>query len=308
MKIAIIGNGRVGNTIAYALVTRGLARELLLVGRTPQATLGDALDLRHASCFTQPAEVRSATVEVTNGCNIVIIACGAKLPSDVSAYDRRLEAPNNAKLLQQIIPPLTKQNPDAVFVMVTNPVDAMTEIAQYLCDLPHERVIGTGTLIDTVRLRALLADRCNVHTLDIRAYVIGEHGVAQVAALGGATMGGAPIGLPRDELRKLAEQARDAGLHVKRAKGFTNHAIASSVVMMVDAISADRNVVLPVTTRLTNYAGVSDVCLSVPCVIGRHGVVRTLDVELSAEERRAFQEAAVDARKVVEACRAAIAT
>jgi L-lactate dehydrogenase len=307
MKVAIIGNGRVGNTIAYALVMRGLARKLLLVARSIESTYGDALDLRHASCFTQPADVRSATVETALDCDVVIIAASAKLPAETSKLDRRLEAPANARLMKQIIPTLARQNPDAVFVIVTNPVDAMTQIAQELSGLPSARVLGTGTLIDTVRLRALLADRCKVHTVDIRAYVLGEHGDGQIAALSAATMGGAPIGLPEAELAALSKQARDAGTEVRKTKGFTNHAIASSVVMIVDAIASDSHSVLPVTTRLTNYLGVSDACLSAPCVIGRHGVEQTLDVRLNEEERRVFHLAADVARRVVEECRAAIA-
>jgi L-lactate dehydrogenase len=298
MKISVIGIGRVGKAIAFAIITKGLATELVLVGRTKESGIGDALDLRHASCFGRPTAVTSGSVEETTDSDVVILT----LSSAEVVDDRRAGVHANAELFRAVVKPLALASPDAIFIVVTNPVDVMTQLTQDLSGLPLERVLGSGTLLDTLRFRALLADRCNVHPLDIRAYVLGEHGDSQVAAISSASVGGAPLGIPLEEVHLLAEEAKDAGMRVMRHKGYTNFAVALSTMMIVEAVSKDTHEVLPVSTRLTDYCGVSGVCLSVPSVVGRKGVVRTLPIRLNAQETVAFQHSAEIIRKTLAAC------
>ena len=297
MKLSIVGMGRVGQAIAFASVVRGIADELVLVGRTSQSALGDALDLRHASCFSHPADVRSGTIADTARSDVVIVAASVSQPGGY--VDRRQSAKPNAALFRELIPPLVGSSPDAVFLVVTNPVDVLTQLTLNLAGLPSRQVIGSGTLIDTVRLRALLADKCGVHPADLRIYVLGEHGDSQVAVISSASVGGAPLDIDQAEMRSIADQARQAGAAVARAKGYTSQAVALAAMMIVEAIAKDSHVVLPVSTLLMNYRGVSNLCLSVPAIIGRRGVIRTLTVTMDEQELNRFRQSADSVRDMV---------
>ena len=158
------------------------------------------------------------------------------------------------------------------------------------------RVIGSGTLIDTVRLRASLAERCGVHPADLRIYVLGEHGDSQVAVVSSASAGGAPLTIDPAELRQLADESRVAGQEIARTKGYTSHGVALASMMIVEAVSKNNKTVLPVSTLLNDYHGVSNVCLSVPAIVGRHGVTRTLTVDMNADELARFRESADSVR------------
>lgn len=297
MKLSVVGLGRVGRAVAAAAVTRGLVDELVLVGRTPDSGLGEALDLRHASCFSNAAVVRSGGVADTAGSDVVVFA--AAVTTALDRVDRTQAALPNAALVQQLIPLLAAASPGAVFVMLTNPIDALTWVALRASGLPDGQVLGTGTLVDTIRLRALLAQECGVHPVDLRIYVLGEHGDSQMVALSSAAVGGAPLGVPAERLRALAAEARDAGYAVARAKGYTSHAVALAALMVVEAVQTDSRTVLPVSTRVSDYHGVSDTCLSVPAIVGRGGVRRTLPVQLSADEVALFRRSADMVKAVV---------
>jgi L-lactate dehydrogenase len=290
VKLSIIGMGHVGQAIAFAAVIKGLADEMVLVGRRADSATGDAMDLRHASCFSTPVEVRSGTIADTQGSNVVVVTAAAS--TDFDSCDRRRSGAPNAALFRQLIPPLAKASPAAVFIIVTNPVDALTRLAQHLSGLPPNQVLGTGTLLDTLRLRALLARRVGVHPHDLRIYILGEHGDSQVAVMSSASVGGAPLGIDPLELTALAAEARDAGYAVAKAKGYTSHAIASATMMIVEAIAKDAHVVLPVSTRLSGYCGVSEMWLSVPAIVGRGGVIRTLGINMNEQEIAQFQRSA----------------
>lgn len=284
MKISIIGTGRVGSAIAFAVVLRRLADELVLVGRTPASGEGDAADLMQASAFTHQMVVRAGAVPDVRGSDIVIITA-----SETPKFADRLALTEaNSKLFHELVPKLLEAAPNALFIVVTNPVDVMTyvtvKLAGKLVGLPPERVIGTGTLIDTGRYRTLLAERVGIATNDIRAYVLGEHGQSQFAALTVASAGGQRFDSADPMNRELADRARNEGDRVYKAKGYTNFAIASATAMLLEGIVRNTREVFPVSTLLTDYYGVSDVCLSVPAVVGREGILRTLKIDLSPEE------------------------
>ncbi len=270
MKVSVVGVGRVGKAVSFALIIKGLPDQLVLVGRTAQSCIGDAADLRHASCFSHPAIVTSGSIEDTRDSDVVILAASAK----EDGGDRRSMARANGKLFETLVAPLVKVSPYSVYIVVTNPVDGLTQLVQDLSGLPYGQVIGSGALLDTLRFRALLAERCDVHPNDLRAYILGEHGESQVAAISAASVGGAPLGLEYEEVRKIARDAKDAGTKVFQEKGYTDYGVALATASIVEAIIKDRREVLPVSIRLEHYCGESDVCLSVPAVIGRRGVVR----------------------------------
>ena len=292
--MSIIGVGRVGQAIAFAAIAKDLVSDLVLVGRSPESALGDALDLRHASCFSRPCNVVNGTIADTAGSTVIVIAASVPM---TKAGNRKQCLNANVALFRSLIPPLARLNPNAVFLIVTNPVDVLTHVAQELSGLPHHQVIGSGTLIDTVRLRALLAQRCGVHPLDLRIYVVGEHGDSQVAILSSAAAGGAPLNVGIDELNQCVAEAKNAGHAVVQAKGYTSHAVALSTMMIVQAVVSDAHAVLPVSTRLTDYCGVENLCVSVPAVIGKSGVIRILDVNMNPSEAARFRDSAASVKR-----------
>jgi L-lactate dehydrogenase len=281
MKVSIVGTGRVGSACAFALVLRRLADELVLVGRDPDDGEGDAADLMHASAFLQQMLIRAGGIEAVVGSDVVVMTAAVTRGDGV---DRLGGTRDNARLFADIIPRIVRIAPGAVFVVVTNPVDVMTYLTLQYSGLPANRVMGTGTLIDTARYRTLLSEYVGVHTNDLRAYILGEHGETQFAAMASASAGGQRLDPADPMFHMLAERARGEGHRVFRAKGFTNYAIAGAVAMLVEAVRFNSRSVFPVSALLQDYHGLSDVCLSVPAVIGRSGIQKLLKVELSPAE------------------------
>lgn len=302
MKVSIIGAGRVGSAVAFAVVLKRLADELVLVGSTPTSAEGDAADLTHASAFTQQMIVRSGDLDDTAGSQVVILAAAASRHKELAKTpdfrDRYAAARDNAALFARLVPEVTRRSPDAVFVVVSNPVDLMTYLTLKYSGLPASRVLGAGTLIDTARFRTLLAEHVGIHTNDLRAYILGEHGDSQFPALSVANAGGEPLG--RGALvRELADRARNEGHRVFAAKGYTNYAIAGSIALILEAIGRNSREVFPISTLLEDYHGVSGVCLSVPVVVGRSGIMRVLRVDLSDEETKLLEESAAVLRRAI---------
>jgi L-lactate dehydrogenase len=302
MKVSIIGTGRVGSATAFALVVRALADEIVLVGTDRDSIIGDAADLLHASAFVRPCEVRAGELEDTVESDVLILA--ASLP--INDPDRRALTKVNAPLIAELARKASTLSPDAVMIVVSNPVDVMTYVALRASHLPAQRVFGTGTLIDTGRFRALLSKRSGIHTHDIRAYILGEHGDSQFPALAVASAGGARFDESEAVLLHLADEAKRGGYFVYQKKGFTNYAIAAATAMIVAAVRDNTREVLPVSTLVDGYQGVRDVCLSIPCVVGRAGVLRTLPVELNEPEANQFRASAAVVRELIDDAIAAV--
>ena len=300
MKISITGIGRTGTAAAFALVARGLADELVLVSRDPShAAAGHARDLAHAGVFLnpRPADIRAGTLDDAADSDVVIVT--NSVPMEGMA-DRMQLAGGNYGIFQKLIPALADGSPDAVFVILTNPVDVMTHVAIRSARLSPRRVIGSGTLIDTGRFRELLADLVGGHPLDVRAYILGEHGDSMVPALSQATVAGMKLPAEHGEVRRRFEAARDAGFDVLKLKGYTDYAIAACTTMIVGAVAGDTREVLPVSTLVDGPYGIRDVCLSLPCIIGRRGVRRVLEPDLDESEVKALRKSAKKIRGVLD--------
>lgn len=296
MKVSIIGMGRVGSATAFALVTRGVPTELVCVGRTPDTVAGDVSDLRHASAFVRPMRIVAGTAEDTARSDLVLIAVSA--PGDFRR-DRLDAAQPNADLLRQVVPPLAKASPKAVFVVMTNPVDVATYVTLRAARLSPRQVIGTGTLIDTGRFRQLLSEETGINALDLRAYILGEHGESQFPALSVASAGGVKFKGGDARVLELFQQARHGGWEVYERKGYTNYAVAMSAVLICEAVLNDAKSVMPVSTYVDGFHGVRDVCLSLPCVIGSTGVEQVLPVDLDDAETQQLRSSAAVLRKVL---------
>ena len=282
MKVAIVGVGRVGTAVGLTLVAKHLIDELVLVGRTGGTAEAEALDLLHATAFGPPTKVYAGDIAATTGANVIVITIGSRIPGPV----RTAGGAANYAILKEVLPKLAAASPDAVLLIATNPVDALTTLAGPLSGFPPQRVIGTGTLLDTMRLRLTLADRLGIHPQDIRTYVLGEHGDSQFAAFSCASAGGGRLMIARDDLLRIEAAARRVGHDIVRGKGYTNHGIALATAEVIESIVRDSRQVMPLSVRVEGFAGIRDVCLSLPVVIGRSGVLRRIDIELNAEENR----------------------
>jgi len=300
MKVSIIGLGRVGATLAYTLLLKELPRELVLVHASHDKAEGDAADLRHAHLFLDHrVDIRAGRVEDTAGSDVIVITASKPWKE---GFNNRLDAAKaNSELFAELIPPLAKASPDAVLLIVSNPVDVLTYQAIKFSGLDADRVIGTGTLVDSARFRDLLAEQVGIHPEDLRAYTLGEHGDSQFPALSVAEAGGERIDATPDRYA-LFERAVKAGIDVFNLKGYTNYAIATAAYYIVESILTDARHTMPVSTLIDGYLGVEDVCLSVPCVIGKGGVMRRLKPALSEEESQAFRRSAMVVREAIDGC------
>jgi L-lactate dehydrogenase len=299
MKISVVGLGKVGSTFAFALSERNFVRELVLVSRNHEAALGDALDLSHAQSFVEvPSRIIAGTVDHTAHSDIIVMCASVATPKTM--HDRAQLGPGNVRLMRELLPPLARLSPHAVLVMVSNPVDVLSYYAIQLTGFPAARVIGSGTLIDSARLRHELSVELAIHSDDLRAYILGEHGATQFAALSCATAGGETID-DTPARRKIIERVTQTGLQIMRHKGYTNYGIALAAVEIVQAVALDTKHTLPVSVLVDGFLGVNDVCLSLPAVVGRGGIERILQPRLNEAEALAFRASAAAVKRQIEA-------
>lgn len=301
MKISVIGMGRVGSTVAFALSLREGIHEMVLVGRNHSQVVGDAMDIAHAQYFVEaPTRIMAGGIGDTAGSDVIVMC--ASVPMEPGLMDRSELGPGNVRLMQELLPPLARLSPDAVLVMVTNPVDVLTHFAREFTGFPWQRVIGSGTLIDSMRLRRELSQELGIHSQDLRVYILGEHGGSQFAAMSCATAGGEPIEYTAQR-RERFERVVRAGIEIFHYKGYTNYGIAMAVVTIVESIVLDARHTLPVSVAIDGYHGIRDVCLSLPAVVGRHGVDRILHPVLNQAEIAALRDSADKVRMQIDHAR-----
>ncbi|NET34473.1 MAG: lactate dehydrogenase [Cyanothece sp. SIO1E1] len=305
MKISVIGIGKVGSTVSFVLAKDGLASELILYNRTRDIAHAEAIDIQQAVALTAyRLLVRDGDLEDTSDSDIIIITASA--PMSKQMQSRSDLVLSNTQIMHTLIPPLVQHSPKAILINVSNPVDALTyqilQIAsQYSDHISWQRVIGTGTLIDSARFRDLLATQLGIHPADINAYILGEHGDSQFAALSSAMSGGVLI--DANPLRQqMVEDAKQSAWTIFQAKGYTNYTVSLAVEMIVRSIVEDLRYTLPVSVLIDGYCDVFDCCLSVPCAIGRQGVHRRLETQLNQEEVLAFQNCARLVQQQIRRC------
>ncbi|MCD8526754.1 L-lactate dehydrogenase [Candidatus Woesebacteria bacterium] len=301
-KVAIVGCGRVGMTAAYSIITSGLATDLVLVGRDKAKLEGEKLDLEHALPFLPDVNI-VATDDYADlqGTDVVIFAAGAAQEPGETRLDL---AKKNLALVDALVPKILEHAPHTVLLMVTNPVDVLTNRANEISGKYNGRVFGSGTLLDTARFRFYLSEFLDVNPRSIHTYILGEHGDSSFPALSGATLGGAKLtelpAFSHEKAMQSFEQARSAAYRIIEGKGATYYAIGTVLTQIVKSIQRDARTVMPVSHPLKDFYGVSDVSLSVPCIIGRRGIEKVMPVQLdeaeieqlhaSAEAVRAYQQ------------------
>jgi L-lactate dehydrogenase len=297
MKIAIVGTGHVGATIAYTLLIRELGNELILINRNLQKAESDAIDLRHTQAFTEKNRpIRAVPLDKPLAADLYILCLS--VPYEPHYTSRFQLAPGNYRLFAEIVPRLKALNPEAVFIIVSNPVDVMTYFAIELGGMDASKVMGVGTLIDSARFRKRLSEQKGIHPDDIRAYILGEHGDSQFHATSIAYAGGEAI-TTEEESAALVREYAGSGYQIVRGKGYSNFAIAMATELLVESICLNNQRTIPISTLIQGYMDEEEVCLSLPAILGRQGIIRVLSPELSAKEQQAFKKSAEAVRKVI---------
>jgi L-lactate dehydrogenase len=301
MKIGVVGTGMVGATAAYAITMRGIGSELVLVDVNEARARAEADDILHAVPFAHPLRVRAGNYADLANSEVVIIAAGVAQKPDET---RRQLLQRNAKIFQSVVPHILEYAPDAILVVATNPVDVMTHLtARYAAEhnVPPERVLGSGTMLDSARFRALLARRLGVDTNHVHGYVIGEHGDSEVLVWSLVTVGVIPLadftrtqGITLDEQTKaeVDQNVRQAAYAIIQGKGATYYGVGSALARLVNAIQDDQRAILTVCSRVPEIAGVEDVTISMPHVVGGQGNMGTLSLPLTPEEEEALRASA----------------
>jgi L-lactate dehydrogenase len=307
-KIAIIGAGSVGATIAYACLLRGVSNHVALFDINRSKVESEVLDLNHGLQFVPPATVEgSDDVEVCRDASIVVITAGAKQKQGQTRMDL---AGANAKILRELVPKLMGVAPNAIYLLVTNPVDVMTYITLKLSGLGAKRVIGSGTVLDSSRFRFLIARRLKVAVQNVHAYIAGEHGESEIPLWSSASVANIPLHqwavaghgkLSVMDRSEIFQNVKDAAQQIIAGKGATNYAIGLATAKILEALLNDENRVLPVSSLLMNYQGISDVCLSVPCIVNSGGIDSVLPIPMNEAEMAGLRNSAEQIRAAIAA-------
>ncbi|WP_437521508.1 L-lactate dehydrogenase [Sorangium sp. So ce726] len=305
-KVAIVGAGSVGATIAYACLLRGVGKQIALFDVNRAKVDAEVLDLNHGLQFVPAATLDgSDDVEVCRGADVVVITAGAKQKPGQSRMDL---ATANVAICRELLPRLQAVAPDALYLLVTNPVDVITYVTLKLTGLPPARVIGSGTVLDSSRFRFLIARRLDVAVQNVHAYIAGEHGDSEVPLWSSASVANIPLdawsvpghgALGASDRAEIFSSVKNAAAQVISGKGATNYAIGLATAKILEALLRDENRVLPVSSLLSGYRGIDDVCLSVPCIVNRSGVESRLPIPMSPEEEAGVRASADTIRKAI---------
>jgi L-lactate dehydrogenase len=298
-KLTVVGAGSVGSSVAYAALIRGSARHVALYDIATDKVEAEVLDLAHGTQFTGTSDITGGSdISVAAGSHVVVITAGAKQKPGQTRIEL---AEVNAGILRSMMPRLLEVAPNAIYVIVTNPCDVLTVIAQRETGLAPERIFASGTVLDTSRLRWKLGQRAGVSTASVHAHIVGEHGDTEFPLWSRATIGTVPIlgwetpEHPRftlDELDEIAVDVRDAAYTVIQGKGATNYAIGLSSARIVEAILGDEHAVMPVSTVLRDFHGIDGVALSVPSIVRAAGAVPIRTTAFSERELGLLRQSA----------------
>lgn len=294
-KVVIVGAGAVGSTFAYALAQSGLPDEIVLIDQNQDLVRGQVLDLGHGQAFFPTVLIRQGSVDDYADAQLIVITAGA---SQKPGETRLQLLQKNARIVGAIVADIVSQRSQAVILVATNPVDIMTQVAQQEAGAARGRVFGSGTVLDSARLRYLLSAQCGVDVHSIHAYVLGEHGDSEFVAWSMSHIAGmrmdtfCPVCGHCDDWEKtrktIEQQVRDSAYHIIGYKGATYFAVGLALVRISAAILRGESSVLTVSTLLEGEFGLHDVCLSVPCIVSRSGIERVIDSRLPEEEAAAL--------------------
>lgn len=304
-KIAIVGAGRVGSTFAYALAASSVVREIVVIDADRSRAEGEAMDIAHAVPFHAPVIVRPGGLADAAGAAVTVIAAGT---AQRDGESRLALLARNVEVLRGIVTEVVRVNPEGQILVATNPVDALTFAALRMSGLPPEKVFGSGTVLDTARLRAELAAHYCVDARNVHAYVLGEHGDSELVAWSAASLANVQLqeycrltgmSCTAQNMADIAARVRDAAYEIIRRKGATNFAIAAALTRIIEAVVRDQASVLTVSTLVDGHYGIHGVCLSLPAIVDRSGIRRVLPIPLSEEEIGSLRRSADAVREAV---------
>lgn len=305
-KCAVIGCGFVGATTAFTLVENGIFSELVLIDANHKKAEGEAMDLNHGIPFAKPVKVYAGNYDDIYDCSLIIIAAGANQKPGETRTDL---VKKNSNILKSIIPEITKRNNECILLILSNPVDILTYMALKISGFPKSRVIGSGTVLDTARLKYLLAEHLGVDSRNVHAFIIGEHGDSELAVWSSANISGIDL---KDfcnichkcdsmkTIHSLYDDVRDSAYKIIDAKGATYYAIAMATLRIVECIVRDEHSVLPVSTFVDGEYGIKNVCMGLPAIVSKNGVERILEIPLNKEEANALQKSANEIKEFIE--------
>jgi L-lactate dehydrogenase len=306
-KVVIVGAGAVGATFAYALAQSGIADDIVLLDQNQELAKGQVLDLEDGLPFLPTIKIREGSQADYRDAHVIVITAGSKQQSGES---RLTLLKRNITIIEHIAQDIAAQKSQAVIIVVSNPVDVLTYAALKKIDWPRERVIGSGTFLDSARFRYLLSKHCGIDVHNVHAYILGEHGDTEFAAWSMAHIAGMPIDRYcflckkcadcEKERQKIANEVRDSAYHIIEYKGSTYFAIGLALVQIVAAIIRNQHSVLTVSTFLNGEYGLHDVCTSVPCILSQHGVEQIIEGSLTEDELQALTHSADVLRKTFE--------
>lgn len=303
-KVVIVGAGQVGATFAFNLMISGIASDIILVDINKELAEGQVLDLNHGLSFVPPCSIHSGDLSECRNADIVVVTAGANQKPGETRIDL---VKKNTDIFKSLIPDIVKFDPH-ILLIVTNPVDVLTYVTLKLSGLPMNRILGSGTVLDTARFRYQLSSHCGVDPRNVHAYILGEHGDSEVPIWSRIHIGGVllkdycPIcgrGCLEKERDQLFEQVKNAAYQIINKKGATNFAISLALVRITGSILRDENRILTVSTLLDGYYDIEQVCLSVPVLINRNGISKIIQIQMNEQERQKFQKSARELKKVI---------
>ena len=304
-KVAVIGCGFVGSTIAFTLMQRGIFSEMVLLDMNQEKAEGEAMDISHGLPFAHTMEIYAGTYEDIRDAALVIITAGANQKPEETRLDL---VQKNTRIMQSVVREICRVGCEGILLVVSNPVDILTCVALRESGFPRERVIGSGTVLDTAILKYLLGRLLKVDSRNVHAFIIGEHGDSELAVWSSANISGIDLehfrelrGIPREQYswKEIYEDVRDSAYDIIRCKGATYYGIGIAVARIAECIVRDGEAVLPVSVLLKGEYGLEGLCLSIPAIVGQNGAEQVLEIELGREEKEKLEESARQLQEVL---------
>ena len=305
-KVAIIGCGFVGSASAFALMESGMFSEIVLIDAVKEKAEGEALDISHGVPFAKPVKIYAGNYEDISDASIVIITAGANQKPGETRLDL---VKKNIGIFKSIIPEIVKYNKNGILLVVANPVDILTYVAFKLSGFPFNRVLGSGTVLDTARLKYLLGEHLEVDSRSVHAFIIGEHGDSEMVAWSSANVSGVPLHnfcemrgyFDHDSsMKKIADDVKNSAYEIIEKKNATYYGIAMSVKRICESIVRDEKTILSVSSMQNNNYGINGISLSMPAIVGKHGVESCVPITLNEKEQEKLKNSADTLKKVID--------
>jgi L-lactate dehydrogenase len=304
-KIAVVGCGFVGSASAFALAQSGLFSEIVMIDKSKEKAEGEALDISHGIPFSKPVQIYAGDYDDISDAAIIVVTAGAGQKPGETRLDLTKK---NVGIFQSVIPEIIKYNRNGILLIVANPVDILTYTAAKLSRFSKNRVFGSGTVLDTARFKYMLGDHLGVDPRSIHAFIIGEHGDSEIAAWSSANVSGIPLHAFcemrgqynfRKTMHEIADGVKNSAYEIIEKKGATYYGIAMSVRRICEAIVRDEKSILPVSSIQKGNYGIDGVALSMPAIVGKHGVEALVPIELNQKEQEDLQKSADKLRSII---------